>query len=216
MIIHDMPQGSAAWHRFRASIPTSSEFDQILTPKTQKLSESRHKYACRIIAGRLMDWRAPSLENIEHILAGRVNEPIAIQQLEVANDFETQPIGIITTNCGRFGASPDRVVMAGGGRIGITVEAKCPTIPKQFEYLLLGHDDAYRCQVQGQLFVAEADKAIFYSFHPEMPACMVETGRDEPFIKKLGDALEQFSDELEAMLLRARESGFFEDRLAAA
>jgi hypothetical protein len=214
MIIHDLAQGSAEWHRFRAGIPTASEFDQILTPKTQKLSESRHKYACRIIAGRLMNWQARSLDSIDHIRDGKENEPFAIQQLEVVNDFETQPIGIVTTDCKRFGASPDRVVMA-GHRIGITVEAKCPTIPKQFEYLLLGHDDAYRCQVQGQLHVAEADKAIFYSYHPEMPSCLVETGRDEPFIKKLKDALEQFSDELEALLIKARSSGFFEIMQAA-
>jgi YqaJ-like viral recombinase domain len=209
MIIHDMPQGSPAWHRFRAGIPTASEFDQILTPKTQKLAEARHKYACRIIAGRLMDWQAASLDNISHIRDGKENEPFAIQQLELANDITTQAVGIITTNCGRFGASPDRVVMV-GDTVGITIEAKCPTVPKQFEYLLLGHDEAYRTQCQGQLHVAEADKAIFYSYHPGMPAYMVETGRDEPFIKKLNDALEQFSDELEALMERAKALGFFQ------
>ena len=92
----------------------------------------------------------------------------------------------------------------------MTVECKCPTIPKQFEYLLLGHDAAYRCQVQGQLWVAEADKAIFLSYNSRTPDYMIETGRDEPFIKKLSDALEQFSDELEALMEKARKLGAYQ------
>jgi hypothetical protein len=39
---------------------------------------------------------------------------------------------------------------------------------------------------------------------------MVETGRDEVMIKKLSDALEQFSDELEALTEKARSLGMFQ------
>jgi hypothetical protein len=208
-IIDWTPQGSLGWYHKRAGIPTASQFDQVMAPKQEKMSEARHKYACRLIAARLLNWQEDTLDKIDHIQAGKDNEPIAVARLELIHDIATQPVGFITTTDGRFGASPDRVVMS-GERVQNTIEVKCPTIPKQFEYLLLGHEAAYRCQVQGQLWIAEADKAIFLSYNSRTPDYMVETGRDEPFIKKLSDALEQFSDELEALMEKAKRLGIYQ------
>jgi hypothetical protein len=202
-------QGSLQWYGKRAGIPTASMFDSVLTPKTEKLSESRHKYACRLIAERLLNWQADSLDKISWIADGKANEPIAVARLELIHDIETKPVGFILTDDRRFGASPDRVVMS-GDRIGTTVEAKAPTIPVQFEYLLFGHGAGYRCQVQGQLWIAEADKALFLAYNERTPDYMVETGRDEPFIKKLEAALEQFSDELCALEEKARSLGVYQ------
>lgn len=201
---HQVAQGTAAWYALRMGIPTASEFDKILTPATQKLSSARHKYACRLIAERLLRWQADSLDHVRHIAEGKANEPAAVAQLEFATGLETRACGFLTTDDQRFGASPDR--MAGA----ITIETKAPTVPTQMEYLLMGHGDAYRCQVMGQLWVAEADKSIFYSYHERMPGYMIETGRDEPFIVKLRAALEQFSDELEALTEKARSLGIFQ------
>jgi YqaJ-like viral recombinase domain len=208
----NLVQGSAEWFAVRSGIPTASEFGSILTPKRMELAEARHKYACRLIAERLLNWQAESLETVRHIEEGRENEPLAVAQLEFTTGLATRPIGFIATDDGRFGASPDRAadVAADLARIGTTIECKCPQIPTQMQYLLLGHGEAYRCQVQGQLYVAEADKAIFYSYQPRMPAYQVETGRDEPFIAKLRDALERFSDELAGYLERAKSLGMFQ------
>ncbi|MFI5268450.1 MAG: lambda exonuclease family protein, partial [Chloroflexota bacterium] len=211
-------QGTPDWFRIRAGIPTASEFASVVTPKKGELASARHKYACRLIAQRLMNWQAESLDTIKHIEDGRVNEPFAVAQLEAISEIKTHRVGFVLSNSGRYGASPDRAV--GGppdvpdgiedGALDVVLEVKSPTIPKQFEYLLLGHDDAYRCQVQGQLFVAEADKAIFYSYQNRMPAYHVETGRDEPFIRKMAGALEQFSDELEALMEKAQGLGVYQ------
>lgn len=208
----DVKQGTADWYKLRSGIPTASEFHHILTPKKMELSASRRPYQCRLVAERLLRWQAESLDKIQQIENGKFMEPFAIAQLEEIEEFETRKVGFVRTNDLRFGASPDRVagVAADLAQVGIVIESKCPTIPKQFEYLLLGHEDAYRCQVQGQLYVAEADKAIFYAYCPRTPAYKVETGRDEPFIKKLAGALEQFSDELEEMTERARRLGAFQ------
>lgn len=212
-------QGSVDWYKLRATVPTASRFSDIITPKTMKMSASRKRYACEIIAARLMRWQADSLEKIEHIAAGKRNEPIAIAQLELIREVECKRVGFVRTNDGRFGASPDRVVMDGDA-IQITVEAKCPTIPVQMEYLLEAElakmdppspsVEVYRCQRQGQLFVAEADEAIFYSYNERMPAVYTRDHRDEPFIKKLSGALEQFSDELCLLEERARSLGAYQ------
>jgi len=208
----DLQQGSLEWYRRRAGIPTSSEFDCVMTPKTKQRSTSYKKYAARIVAGRLLNWQADDLNKISHVEAGRQNEPLAVGALEEIYQLETTPIGLVTTNDGRFGASPDRVAGVSVKRdsVSMTIEAKCPTIPVQFERLLFGDSDAYKCQRQGHLLVCEADKAVFVSYHPRTPLYRVEEGRDEAFIKALRDCLEWFSDELEALTLKARGLGFYE------
>lgn len=205
-------QGSLQWYALRSGIPTASEFSNIITAKKMLLSESRKAYQCRLIAERMLNWQADSLDRIQHIQDGKTNEPFAAAQLEMIYEFETTPVGFIRTDDGRFGASPDRVTGINADRTAIdtVIEIKAPSIPKQFEYLLLGHDDAYRAQVQGQLFVAEADKAIFYAYSPHTPAYKIETGRDEVFLGMLKNALDRFSDELEEMTLRAKQLGVFQ------
>lgn len=212
-------QNSVDWMKIHSSIPTASRFSDIITPKRMEMSATRKRYACEIIAARLLNWQPVSLDKIEHIEAGKRNEPIAVAQLELIRDVETRRVGIIRTNDLRFGASPDRVVMKGDA-VEITVECKCPTIVTQLNYLLREDlaamkppspdVEVYKCQRQGQLFIAEADEAIFYSYNERMPAVYERTHRDEPFIRKLKDALEQFSDELEALDAKARSLGLYQ------
>ena len=207
-----LTQGTAQWYKARAGIPTSSQFHRIMTPKTGKPSEQRHRYAAELISERLLNWQANSLDKVEHIEAGRENEPFAVAQFEEIHEIETRPLGFVTTDDGRFGASPDRVgqVSADQSRVGIVLEAKAPTVPVQMMRLLFGDDESYRCQRMGHLWIAEADKAYFVSYNPRMPLYMVEQGRDEPFIAKLRDALECFSDELEEMTEKAKRLGAFQ------
>jgi hypothetical protein len=208
----NIAQGTSEWYAKRSGIPSASMFDHILTPGKMLISEKRKKYACRLIAERLLNWQADSLDKIEHIANGRANEPFAVAQLEEIYEIETKPIGHVTTNDGRFGASPDRVadVRADGEAVGMTVEVKCPTLPVQFERLIFGQPEAYKCQVQGQMWVAEADKSIFYSYTDRTPAYKLEIGRDEKFLSKLVPALEQFSDELEAWTEQVKRLGSFQ------
>lgn len=211
-------QGTAQWFKLRSGIPTASCFNKIITQKRMEAASARRKYACQLIAERLLNYQAESLEQVRHIEEGRMNEPLAVGQLQATYDLVTHKVGFVTSNDGRFGASPDRAIggnpdVAGGiedGSLPTVLEVKSPTIVKQFEYLLLDGEEGYRAQVQGQLLVAEADKAIFYSYNPRMPAFLLESGRDEVFIKKLSDSLERFSDELEALTLRAKELGGYE------
>lgn len=218
-IYWDVDQQSAAWFKMHSLIPTASRFSDILTPARMEMSASRKKYACQIVAARMMNWQSTSLSKIEHIEDGRAKEPLAIASLELIRDVETKKVGFITSPDGRVGASPDRVV-AKGDVIEITVEAKCPTPPVQMEYLLAEKlaamepkskdTEVYRCQRQGQIYVAECDEAIFYSFHERMPACYVRTFRDEPFIKKLQAALGQFNEELDQLTEIARGLGVYQ------
>lgn len=210
IIYRNVDQGSLAWNKLRQGIPTASMFDKILTPKKLEISEQRKSYACRLIAERLLNWQADTLDHITHIEEGKRQEPLAVKQLEFTVGVETTPLGFVMTDDKRFGASPDRAIGVHETHMDTCLEVKAPTIPMQVHRLLFGHDDAYRCQCQGQLYVCEADKAIFYSYNERMPPYLIETGRDEAFISKLAAALNQFSDELEAWTEKARCLGAWE------
>lgn len=203
----NVDQGSGEWFRLRSGVPTASEFDKIITPAKGDISKQRFRYQAILVAQRMLNWQPQSLDTITHIAAGKENEPAAIAQFEFVSEIQTTPVGFATTDDGRFGASPDRVIGLHETRVDQTVEIKAPSIPTQAFYLFFGQGDAYRVQVQGQLFVCEADKAVFYSYHPRTPPHLVETGRDEEFIRKMRSALEQFSDELEALTELAKKMG---------
>ena len=206
MKIHQVKQGTAEWFALRLGIPTASEFDNIVTPKTGKLSAGARKYSYRLIAERLLRQPVQSLDGISYIERGNELEPQAVQQYEFENDVATDPVGFITTDDGRMGASPDRLIR--GKAAG--VEIKCPAAHTHIGYLLDGHDDKYRPQVQGQLLVAELEFVDFYSFHPRMPPAAIRTRRDDPYIRLMRDALEEFCDNLEEMLERAKSLGVFQ------
>jgi hypothetical protein len=206
----DIEQGSAAWFKLRSGIPTAGSFHNIITPAKMQISAQRFPYACRLIAERLLNWQSESLDHVKHIEAGKRLEPFAVRQLEFTAELETVPIGLVTTNDGRFGASPDRISGRHESSVEVVIECKCPTIPTQLNYLLFGHDAAYKPQVQGQLWVAEAEEALFYSFLDRGPAYMVRTHRDEAFIRAMKNALEQFSDELDGWTEKARSLGVWQ------
>jgi hypothetical protein len=202
----DLEQGSAAWYQARAGIPTASNFHRVMTPKTRKLSTQRYAYAAELILQRILNWQPDSLDKIGHIAEGKANEPLAVAKMELVFEIESRAIGFVTTDDGRFGASPDRISRS-GDRV---IEVKSPTPLVQMQRLLFSSTEDYYPQRQGQLFVAEADKALFFSFNPRMPDVFVEDGRDETFLLALRGALEEFSDELEAWHEKAKSLGAYQ------
>lgn len=206
MKISMVRQGTPEWLAARLGIPTASEFGHIITPKTGKLSTSAPKYAYRLIAEKMLRRPVQSLDGVAYIDRGKELEPQAVRQYEFANDVETDPVGFITTDDGLIGASPDRLIR--GRAAGL--EIKCPAAHTHIGYLLDGHDEKYRPQVQGQMLVAEFEYVDFYSFHPRMPPATITTPRDEPYIRLLRAALDEFNDRLAAMLARAQSLGIFQ------
>jgi len=106
------------------------------------------------------------------------------------------------------GASPDRLLLDFKGGL----EIKCPAPWTQIGYIVDGFGDAYKCQVQGQMWVAELDFVDRYAWHPELPPFLQRTERDEPFIKLMADAVNQFCDDLDEIMRKARSSGYFEEQ----
>jgi hypothetical protein len=203
MLIHDVVQGSPEWRALKLGRPSASEFHKIVTP-TGKLSAQARKYACRLVAERLLNQPLDLLEGIPAVERGKALEADAIAQYEFAEEMETRAVGFVTTDDGLIGASPDRLIV--GARGGL--EVKCPLLQTHIDYWLAGPGDDYRPQVQGQLWVCELEFDDFYSYHPQMEPVLIRTERDEPYIKLLEQSLRAFVDMLAEIHARVMPAFF--------
>jgi len=207
MKLYRIEHGSAEWYAKRIGIPTASNFDKIITPKTAEPSKSAPKYMYRLIAERLLNEPTDDeLGYVQWVDHGKGQEPNAVAQFQF--NIATRPLepgGFITTDDGRLGCSPDRLFPGHKE----AVEVKCPAPWTQIGYLLDGPDEAYRPQVQGQMLVGEFDAVHFYSWHPRMPAFHKITLPDAGYLAKMRDILSTFCDVLDQYTERARALGAY-------
>lgn len=189
MKIHNVEQGSPEWLTCRIGLPTASEFHQIITPKTRKMSASATAYAAKlaaeIILERSLDY---DLSHNLDVQRGIDLEPNAALVYEFETGTTTTPVGFVTDDAGTYGASPDRLV----GQDGL-VEIKCPRPEKHALYILNGFGSAYFAQVQGQLLVTERQWCDRYSYCPGLPSYRERIERDDAFIAALKTALSDFN-----------------------
>lgn len=96
------------------------------------------------------------------------------------------------------GASPDGLVDEEG-----MIEIKCPFPSTHLGYILKGTlPSIYEPQVQGQLWVTGRKWVDFISFDPRVssrPYWSIRIIRDEPYIRDLETAVEQFVYELKTL-----------------
>jgi hypothetical protein len=205
MKILDVEQGSPEWLMARLGIPTASNFDKIITPKTMKLSGSIDGYAQQLIAEQLLGVPMDNASG-SFLERGNVLEKKAVDYYELQKECDTVNVGFIVRDDGRAGASPDRFV----GKDGL-LEIKCPSAPVHIGYLLDKDGIGYRTQVQGQLLIAEREWCDTLSYNPDLPPALVRQYRDEAFIKALSAALDQFLNYVdESKLKLQKQYGLFE------
>jgi hypothetical protein len=189
MIIIPCEQGSPEWLAARVGIPTASNFDRIITPKTMKLSQSADSYMCELLAEWML---AASLDSYvsEWMQRGKDLEDSAIAYYELQRDIETEKVGFLVHDDLLAGCSPDRLVGDDGG-----LEIKCPS-PAKHVANLLEMTNQYRAQVQGALWITGRKWWDLMSFHPDMPTALVRFERDEEFITALNGAVNAFAQRM--------------------
>jgi len=197
MKIHRVDQGTAEWKNLRLGIPTASWFHTIITPGG-KPSENRErkKYIYRLAAERLL--RQPMPDNFVNGWMERGNdlEAAAVRAFAKKAKVELADGGFVTTDDGRFGCSPDRLVIE-KGKVTEGVEVKVPSPWVHLANLCDGPGDKYRPQVQGQLLIGEFEAVHFYSWNPNLPERHIVTMRDDKYIRTLESLLDLFCEEVE-------------------
>ncbi len=210
MKIHDVQQGSDEWVEIRLGKPTASEFHRIMTPTARRnketnslLSAQAKPYAYRLIVEELLRRPTESLDGLEWVEHGKASESEAVKVYEFMHDVEAKKVGFITTDNGLIGCSPDRLVGKNGA------EFKCPSPQVHIGYLLDGPGEKYKPQVQGQNYVGEFEFVDFFSHNVDFKPVEIRTYRDEPYIKLLQEALDEFCEMKAAMLEKIKKEGYF-------
>lgn len=209
MIVHDVDQGSRAWSRLRIGIPTASAFDQLVTPAQLKPAKG-YAYLMRLLTEWALGCSIGDESTSQILERGRDNEAWARNAYTWETGKDVTQVGFITTDDGRAGGSPDGLVGDDGG-----VELKFPMAKTHVSYLIDPQSlvMAYRCQVQGYLWITGREWWDVCSYHrqwrddlDELPSVRVRCELDPEWVDSFEPALEAFLERLEAAkeTLRAR------------
>ena len=205
MKFEQLEHRSDAWYLRRLGLPTASQFHRITTPAGRPSAQAP-LYEAELIGERI--FKRPlgkDVSNIPAVRYGIETEAEAAQMLENILGIKLEPGGFMMDDRGRYGASPDRLLVSGNRR-EIT-EIKCPEIPRHIANLLFGPDDAYKVQLQGQLLVSGFDVVHFFSYRSDCPPLHMKIERDDRLINSMKSILEEFCDNLEADYKRALNIG---------
>ena len=210
MKIYTMEQGSDEWYEKRIGIPTASQFHNIITPLgAPTTGDRRMKYMYRLIAERVLHQSTDDRFENYWTKRGKDLEPQARdafrEYIRVADSIEQ--VGLVTTDDGKIGCSPDGFLQVAGKRSKEAVEIKCPSPWVQIEYLLEGTENNYKPQAQGHILICKLEALHLWSWHPQTPPFHVVKLRDDDYIKKLSKELYHFCNQLDAETDRALRKG---------
>ena len=192
---------SPEWWEARRGIPTSSDFDKIMTPTKRKASGSQDRYIARLLAditclspNYFTQQGGPVNASVQY---GRVTEAKARRRYEHITGATARLVGFCKTDDGRFGASPDSLIDPEGD-----LELKCPDRDTHMLYLMRGVvPTEYLCQVHGHLIVTGRKWVDFVSYAENAEPLIVRVTPND-FTMDLRMHLELFSAKFEAAKLK--------------
>lgn len=191
----DTIQGSPEWWKARRGIPTGSQFSRIITAKKGDYATGSKHYQAELIAEAL-GWQS-GFQGTPDTQRGNLMESEALRWLAFEHGIKTRECGFFISDCERYGASPDGIVVGGIE----PVEVKCPALNTFLKWRADGElPDDHKAQCHGEMILTGADKCYFiaYADHEQLDNWLIVVERDE-YTDKLEKHLERFCDELEAM-----------------
>lgn len=197
-------QGSVEWFQARAGVVTASEFQTLLMKGKGGGESLTRKTYMRKLAGEIITGEPSEGFSNVHTDRGKAMEPEARDLYAFMADCDPQQVGFIKS--GRKGASPDSLI---GDNGGLEIKTRLPHLMIE----LLEKDEVpaeHIAQIQGGMWVAEREWWDFVAYWPKMPLFVKRVYRDEAYIKMLAAAVDQFNDDLDALVNRIRSYGMKE------
>lgn len=194
-------QGTEEWMRARAGIPTASEFSTVMASgKDGGASKTRRTYMLKL-AGEILTGELSEGYSNAHMERGKVMEPEARDRYAFMCDADPVQVGFIRS--GSKGCSPDSLIGDDGL---LEIKTKVPWL--HLDVLLRDEFPAeHKAQCQGALWVAEREWIDIAVYWPRLPLFVKRAYRDEPYIAQLASAVDQFNDELQAIVAKVRAYG---------
>jgi len=194
MKILDCKQGSPEWFAARCGLPTSSNFDKILT-SDGKPSKQREKYLYTVAGEKVSGIKEDTYQSFA-MQKGIEKEAEARDYYKMLYDVEVQEVGFCLADNGLYGCSPDGLIGKDGG-----VEIKCPLIHTHVSYLVKGKllEDYFQ-QAQGSLFVTGRKWWDIMSYYAGLKPVIIRVLPDKTFFKALEVELEIFCLDLKNLV----------------
>lgn len=200
----DVEQNSDTWFDLRVGKITSSNFAKIMANGADKFGDPAIKYAQRI-ALEIVTGERNDEEDFKSVYMERGNEyePIAIGLYELETFRKVKNGGFFYED--DLGDSPDGIIGERG-----RAEVKCVIAGTQWKRLKKGgYDTAYKDQIQGHLWIGDADWCDFIQYAPKMPEnkqlYIHRVYRDEVRISEMEAKMKRFRELIkqDVMILKA-------------
>ncbi len=194
MKIHEIEQGHIDWFKLRMGIPTASELGNLLTPEFElRKGEMPKSFVYSKVAEA---WTGRPLISTGNwnTEQGQLLESEAIPWYALEYDKKIKQVGFITTDDGRFGCSPDGLIL--NDECGL--EIKSPAAHTHVKYLVNGVlPKEYVAQVYGSMFATGFKKWIFVSYRRGFPALVLEIQWNEKHERAIREAIVSFHAEFD-------------------
>ncbi len=198
MKILDCKQGTPEWFAARCGLPTSSNFDKIVT-SDGKPSKQKEKYLYTVAGEKVSGLKGETFQSFV-MQQGVIKEAEARDLYKMLYDVEVQEVGFCLADNGLYGCSPDGLVGKDGG-----LEVKCPLIHTHVGYMIKGEllKDYYQ-QAQGSLFVTGRKWWDIMSYYAGLKPVIIRVLPDKAFHKALEIELTLFCKELEELVVKIK------------
>ena len=192
IVYRDIEQRSPEWFALHVGIPTASDINKIVT-STGKVSAQRTEYLYRLAGERVLGTVEQNGLNTVWTRRGTEMEPEARNVYAMEAEVEVDEVGFITDDQGRYGCSPDGLILPNKG-----LEIKCPSLSVFVGYVLGGKlPTEYKVQVQASLFITGLEQWDFFAYYPDMKPFQVTVEPDLKFHEILKEELERFCADLD-------------------
>lgn len=201
MIIITREQRTPEWYTARRGLPTASEFGSIITPKKMEYAAAADTY----IDGLIDALKRPEAAGEEswagnrHTRRGELLEPEAAGSYAFDRDVRLTAVGLVLSDCRRFGCSPDALIGADG-----MLEAKAPDGPTFVRWVRENRRTSdvpleHKAQVHGSLIVTGRAWCDFLAYCPGYDPLVIRVTPDK-FTDRLREHLDRFHTEYVAAL----------------
>jgi len=200
IIIDSYPQRSKPWFAAILGNIGASKADKIITASgapSKQAEELKFQLASELISGIHEE-----TYQSKHMKRGLELEDDAIALFEMVYNIEARRVALVYKDeHKRFHCSPDSLIGENAG-----LEAKCLMGKNHIKYLLANKlPTEFFVQIQMSLYTCEREFWFLILYCPGISPLIIKVYRNEPFIKKLSQALAQFHEEL--MLLVRKLKG---------
>lgn len=201
MQIFDCEQGTEAWFECRKGIPTASMFMTVMAKGREGGASLTRKTYLYKLAGEIITGEPMENYSNDHMERGKAMEAEARDLYAFMTDLIPQQVGFIRN--GSKGCSPDSLIGSDGV---LEVKSKLPHLT--IECLLRGEFPAeHKAQCQGALWVTEREWVDIAVYWKGLPLFIKRAGREADYIQRLSNAVDEFNDELAAIVERVKRYG---------